>query len=363
VYGRPLEPPFADGRDRCRACPDGLVARPCDPQAAWLGGFCRRDHRDCVAPRLGSDPAISARRVPPLHPAPERCDHGEQHSQDGSQQERDSRRQVPVSAEVADVHALVWFAALARLIPRRRWTEVFPVAPATLPAWHRKLAAKKYSTSNRRTPGRPPAAPGVARLVVRLAKENPAWGHRRIHGELIKLGVSIAASTVWERRPAGPCGRRGRCLSSPPSTGHRPAQPRCRGPLGRGVRGARRRGSRALRRGRDGGRVESVSWRAGPSPRGPGRQPGRALQSYRDAGVFVAGLDAAGETGIRDLATAPLVLVAGSEGRGQVPDRLAGVRRADPDPDLGAHRVAERRGGRHVLYEVATIRARSAAPS
>jgi hypothetical protein len=39
------------------------------------------------------------RRVPPLHPAPERFDHGEQHSQDASQQERDSRRQVPVSAE------------------------------------------------------------------------------------------------------------------------------------------------------------------------------------------------------------------------------------------------------------------------
>jgi hypothetical protein len=35
-----------------------------------------------------------------------------------------------------------WFAALARLVPRRRWAEVFPVALATLLAWHRKLAAK-----------------------------------------------------------------------------------------------------------------------------------------------------------------------------------------------------------------------------
>jgi len=40
-----------------------------------------------------------------------------------------------------------WFAALARLIPRRRWAEVFPVTPATLLAWHRKLAAGKYDTS------------------------------------------------------------------------------------------------------------------------------------------------------------------------------------------------------------------------
>ena len=62
MYGRPLEPPFAGGRDRCRACLHGLVARPCDPQAAWLGGFCLRHHRDCAAPRLGSDLAISAPR-------------------------------------------------------------------------------------------------------------------------------------------------------------------------------------------------------------------------------------------------------------------------------------------------------------
>jgi len=42
-----------------------------------------------------------------------------------------------------------WLAALARLIPRRRWAEVFPVTPATLLTWHRRLAAKKYDTSKR----------------------------------------------------------------------------------------------------------------------------------------------------------------------------------------------------------------------
>ena len=52
-----------------------------------------------------------------------------------------------------------WFTALARLIPRRRWAEVFPVTPATLLAWHRRLAAKKYDTSKRRQPGRPPRTP------------------------------------------------------------------------------------------------------------------------------------------------------------------------------------------------------------
>jgi putative transposase len=67
----------------------------------------------------------------------------------------------------------VWFAALARLVPRSRWAEVFPVTPATLLAWHRRLVTRKYDTSERRKPGRPPTVPRVARLVVRLARENP----------------------------------------------------------------------------------------------------------------------------------------------------------------------------------------------
>ena len=92
----------------------------------------------------------------------------------------------------------VWFAAVVRLLPRRCWAGIFPVTPATLLAWHRKLAGRKYDTSQRRKPGRPPTVPGIARLVVRLAKENPLWGHRRIHGELTKLGIAVAPSTVWE---------------------------------------------------------------------------------------------------------------------------------------------------------------------
>ena len=57
---------------------------------------------------------------------------------------------------------------------------------------------RKYDTSGRRKPGRPPVTRGIKRLVLRLARENPLWGNRRIQGELVKLGIAVAPSTVWE---------------------------------------------------------------------------------------------------------------------------------------------------------------------
>jgi putative transposase len=105
----------------------------------------------------------------------------------------------------------VWFAALARVLPRGRWSGIFPGTPATLLAWHRELAGGKYDMSQRRRPGCPPEAPGVGRLVVRLARENPLRGHGRIHGELAKLGIAVAPSAVREILRAagiGPAPRR-----------------------------------------------------------------------------------------------------------------------------------------------------------
>jgi transposase len=92
----------------------------------------------------------------------------------------------------------VWLAALSRLVVRRRWPEAFPVTPATILRWHRDLVARKWDYASRRRPGRPSTGTSVKTLVVRMAWENPAWGHRRIQGELARLGHAIAASTVWE---------------------------------------------------------------------------------------------------------------------------------------------------------------------
>ncbi len=91
----------------------------------------------------------------------------------------------------------LWLAALSRLIPRRRWGEIFAMTPATLLAWHRRLVTRKWDYTSRRRPGRPSTPATITKLVARIATENPTWGHRRVQGELVKLGHPIAASTMW----------------------------------------------------------------------------------------------------------------------------------------------------------------------
>jgi putative transposase len=103
------------------------------------------------------------------------------------------RRQVKrLDLEPSDRSLL---SALSRLLPRPRWA-TFLVTPATLLRWHRTLIARKW-THPQRWPGRPTVRAEIRALVLRLAKENPKWGHRRIQGELVGLGYRVAASTVW----------------------------------------------------------------------------------------------------------------------------------------------------------------------
>jgi putative transposase len=87
-------------------------------------------------------------------------------------------------------------AAFSRFLPRRAWRTSLFVTPATVVRWHRELVARRWTYPHRR-PGRPPTPAEVRALVVRMARENPGWGYRRIQGELVGLGVKLAASTVW----------------------------------------------------------------------------------------------------------------------------------------------------------------------
>jgi putative transposase len=91
-------------------------------------------------------------------------------------------------------------ATLLGVIPRaRRHGLRLLVTPDTILRWHRDVVRRRWAArSMRGRTGRPATRRNVRALVLRLARENPAWGYRRIHGELAGLGVKIAASTVWE---------------------------------------------------------------------------------------------------------------------------------------------------------------------
>jgi len=84
-------------------------------------------------------------------------------------------------------------AALARLLPAMLRAHRL-VRPGTLLTWHRHLITRKWTYPSR--PGRPRTSQEIRDLVLRLARENPAWGYRRVHGELRRLGHQISEATV-----------------------------------------------------------------------------------------------------------------------------------------------------------------------
>jgi len=104
-------------------------------------------------------------------------------------------------------------AALLSVIPNaRRHGLRLLVTPDTILRWHRDIVRRRWAArSMRGKTGRPTTRRNIRALVLRLARENPEWGYRRIHGELAGLGVKVAASTVWEilkKAGVGPAPRR-----------------------------------------------------------------------------------------------------------------------------------------------------------
>jgi putative transposase len=93
-----------------------------------------------------------------------------------------------------------FLAALLHRLPRDILRRVrLLVRPETVLRWHRDLVARRHAAVSRpKRAGRPRTVRSIRTLVLRLARENSGWGYRRIHGELLVLGIKVAASTVWE---------------------------------------------------------------------------------------------------------------------------------------------------------------------
>jgi putative transposase len=102
------------------------------------------------------------------------------------------RRQQPRARLQPADRALL--AALSRLLPRPRWS-VFLVQPETLLRWHGRMVRRRWTYPSARM-GRPPLSDDIQQLIVRLARENPRWGYQRIHGELLRLGIRVSASSI-----------------------------------------------------------------------------------------------------------------------------------------------------------------------
>ena len=108
--------------------------------------------------------------------------------------------------EVHTIDRPLW-VALSRIWPKWK-SALHLVKPQTVIAWHR-MGFRLFWRWRSSRGGRPTISEEVRALIRGMASENPGWGSPRIHGELLKLGIRVAQSTVSKlmpspRRPSGP---------------------------------------------------------------------------------------------------------------------------------------------------------------
>jgi transposase len=126
-----------------------------------------------------------------------------------------------------------WLALLAGTVPTERLAAMQLIVTAgTILRWQRDIVRRRWARLSRRgRSGRPATHRKVRSVVLRLARENESWGYRRIHGELARLGITVAPSTVWQvlksagllqHAPATPHPEPGRAAPPAARRRHRP---------------------------------------------------------------------------------------------------------------------------------------------
>jgi transposase InsO family protein len=92
----------------------------------------------------------------------------------------------------------ITLAEIGKRLGRKALEELAQIVrPETILAWHRKLIAKKFDGSKKRSAaGRPQTIQAIEELILKMARENRSWGYRRIVGALSNLGHELSHQTV-----------------------------------------------------------------------------------------------------------------------------------------------------------------------
>src|SRR5882672_7711302 len=104
------------------------------------------------------------------------------------------KRSKPARPRLKATDRLI-FVCLYRLFPSLLQSSII-FKPETLLRWHRIGFRLFWRRKSRRPAGRPAVSADIRNLIRRISQENPLWGAPRIHGELLKLGIEVAQSSV-----------------------------------------------------------------------------------------------------------------------------------------------------------------------
>jgi hypothetical protein len=104
------------------------------------------------------------------------------------------QRSAPRRLRLQQSDRMLWIL-LSRLWPDwRHWLRI--LKPDTVVRWHRRGFARYWTWKSRRRPGRPPVASAIRDLIQQMCQANFLWGAPGIHGEILRLGIEVAPSTV-----------------------------------------------------------------------------------------------------------------------------------------------------------------------